>query len=417
MTDILFDEFIKLERWERELDIAFYKGINKGMLKKLVNPDIRAAVCLQIYRREYEISPPRTQQIPKDNGKFRTVYINMGLDRIILSLINNILFDMCPDWIHPSCTSYQKGIGTGKVVKEVSEWIVEGHNNQVGYKTDLSKYFDSVPIREIDLVFDKLEARFGDSCIIDLLRKYYHSDWCFNLQGNLIQHYQSLKQGCATASFLANVLLYDIDKTMTEICKGQYVRYSDDMLFIVRHQAKAMKTLMEMLEEKGLTLNPDKIEPVQKNRWVKFLGFSIKGDKITLSKNRLKKLQKEIERRTTKNPKATPKSALNAINYYLYKQKWCYATSVLSVVNCERDIDEINKFILDCLRAVETGKKRVGGLGYEHHKDGVITRGRGRNVKANREKTGRIDGYYTVKCMWKNIKTNKAVFEAVVRQM
>ena len=41
--------------------------------------------------------------------------------------------------------------------------------------------------------------------IIAILRKYYHTDLCFDPDGNLIKHYQSLKQGCAVASWLADV--------------------------------------------------------------------------------------------------------------------------------------------------------------------------------------------------------------------
>lgn len=421
MADILFDEFINPERWQREIEIARLKGIPEPLLRKLVDPRYRAYICIQIHEGNYTISPPRQQLIPKDNGKFRTVYINEDLDRIVLSLINNIMMDLCSDWIHPSCMSYQKGIGTGKAVKRVSRWIVNGNDNHVGYKTDLSKYFDSVPIRLIDEIFDKLERQLGKSCIIDLLRKYYHSDWCFELEGNLIQHYQSLKQGCATASFLANVLLEDVDEKMTELCKGQYIRYSDDMLFICEDPDLRLGQLRTMLLDKGLILNPDKVEPVYKDRWVKFLGFSIKGDLITLSKNRLKNFQKEIEKRTIDNRNATLKSARNAVNHYLYKgygkEGYCWATSILPVINSGRDINELNKFIMDCLKAVETGNKDIGGLGYEHHSSGVITRGKGRNVAANRKKVDKIEGYYTVRCMWKNLNTCRAVYDAVVRQM
>ena len=53
---------------------------------------------------------------------------------------------------------------------------------------------------------------------------------------------------------------------------------------------------------------------------------------------------------------------------------------------------------MDCLCAVNTGKRKVGCLGYVRNKsDGCIVRGRGRNVKANREKMpeeiGIAEGY------------------------
>lgn len=114
---------------------------------------------------KYEISPPHTAKIPKDNGDFRTVYVNEPIDRIVLSIANDLLFELMPDMVHKSCKSYQTGIGCGKVVKEVSKFMVKCSNKSsyVGWKADLSKYFDSVPIRYIDLsgMSGKWENGFG----------------------------------------------------------------------------------------------------------------------------------------------------------------------------------------------------------------------------------------------------------------
>ena len=50
-----------------------------------------------------------------------------------------------------------------------------------------------------------------------------------------------------------------------------------------------------IIHKYGVTLNPKKVEIIYKDRWVKFLGFNIKGDQITLSKSRVKSFQKEIK--------------------------------------------------------------------------------------------------------------------------
>ena len=117
--------------------------------------------------------------------------------------------------IHQTCKSYQKGIGCGKVVQEISHKLkpnpYQNPNGILGFKADLSKYFDSVPIEFIDDAFDQVERKIGKSKVITVLRKYYHTDLCFDPDGNLIEHYQSLKQGCAVASFLADVMLFHID--------------------------------------------------------------------------------------------------------------------------------------------------------------------------------------------------------------
>lgn len=118
-----------------------------------------------------------------------------------------------------------------------------------GWKSDLSKYFDSVPVQYIDKAFDKVEAQHGHSALIDVLRKYYHSDLYFDEDNNLRCQYQSLKQGCAVASWLADVLLYDLDEELSRM-DGFYTRYSDDMLFVGKEYGKAMGVLQSRLEEK-----------------------------------------------------------------------------------------------------------------------------------------------------------------------
>ena len=60
-----------------------------------------------------------------------------------------------------------------------------GNSGCLGWKSDLSKYFDSVPIRFIDEAFDKVEAKHGQSALIDVLRKYYHSDLYFDEDNRL----------------------------------------------------------------------------------------------------------------------------------------------------------------------------------------------------------------------------------------
>ncbi len=74
---------------------------------------------------------------------------------------------------------------------------------------------------------------------------------------------------------------------------------------------------------------------------------------------------------------------------------------------------------MDCLRAVTTGKKKLGGLGYVACKpDGCIQRGIGRNVKANREKTAKdIEGYVTIDCMQNALRTSREAYMTMVRML
>ena len=426
MKDILLEKVFESERWEAAINKGFFKGIDKGELRQLCGPETRVRLAMAILEDNYEIAPPHQALIPKDNGEFRTVYINENIDRIFLSIVNDLLFELCSDMIHPACKSYQKGIGCGKVVQEITKnikWQKEYENLEsktFGIKADLSKYFDSVPIEFIDNVFDQLVHKFGDSKIIAILRKYYHTDLCFDPDGNLIKHYQSLKQGCAVASWLADVMLYEIDDHLSEL-KGMYVRYSDDILYIGRFYDYAMKVLEKNLEIMSMKLNPKKVEYLSYDRWFKFLGFMIKEDQIILSPGRVKTFQKEIEKRSVKNRHVSGKAAIISINRYLYKGDGTYswATQVLPIINVERDIDTLNEFVMDCIRACQTGKRKIGGLGtITNQKDYMILRGTGKNVSANRKNTEKeIEGYYSIRCMQKALNICRPVFDTIIREM
>ena len=419
MTDFLLQKFFEKERWEQALEVGVGKGIDKGELRKLTSPEVRLAMYNAIINDNYEIAPPHQAQIPKDNGDFRTVYVNENVDRIFLSIVNNMFFELFPEFVHKSCKSYQSGIGCGKIVQEVSRQIVETNSCVVGIKMDLTKYFDTVPLKYINEIFDRMEGKYGKSKIIDIVRKYYHTDLCFDINGDLIEHYQSLKQGCAVASFLADAVLYRLDDLVSRL-DVYYVRYSDDLLVLGREWQAAQSVIREMLKEMKMTLNPKKVEPVYKDRWVKFLGFNIKGSQITLHKGRVKTFQKEIEARTIKK-NISMANAVNSVNSYLYKGdgQYSWATSVLPIINVDKDIETLNTFVMDALRACATKKKKIGGLGSVNNRDDyTILRGVGKNVTANRLKTEKeISGYLTIGCMQNALLTRRAVFETLVRNM
>lgn len=462
MADILLEECKKYSYWEEALHTgAIIKEIPQGILNKISNPEYRAEEIFEkAVLEQYTIGIPDVQQIPKDKpGEFREVFINSGQDRIFLSVITNALFTItlkAGGWVSPHCLSYQKGIGTGKIVVKVSKWIIHDSKKifrrkrfeelnrkqrrqikkgrKIGAKADLSKYFDSVPIEFIDTIFDRFEREFGKSCIITILRKYYHQDTCY-IDGKLVHRYQSLKQGCAVASWLADVLLYDMDEEMNKICNGQYVRYSDDILFVCKNHEYALGYLKARLMSFGLTLNPKKVESVYENGWITFLGFSIKGSKITISRKRLEKLREQIKEVTLKK-KISMKGAVNAVNRILYigNGEYSWATSILPIVNCEEDLITINKFLMDCIKSCKTNHKDIAGIGYEPYDEGVVIyrpnsnktfelkdgkkiRNRYGNSNYNKKKVKHIENYYSPLCMQKNLKTHPELYKAIVREM
>ena len=73
---------------------------------------------------------------------------------------------------------------------------------------------------------------------------------------------------------------------------------------------------------------------------------------------------------------------------------------------------------MDCLRAVQTKRFKLGGLGVElNKKDGVVTRGTGGNVSTNRQRTEKeIAGYLSLYAAKKALG-NRDMFDNLVRSL
>lgn len=425
MRNKLLELMFQKERWENLINKAELKGIDKSELRQMCKPEVRAAIYTAIKNETMEFMPSHMVQIPKDTpGEYRTVFVGENVDRCIQSLINDCLFELFPEMIHTSCKSYQKNLGTGKTVKELSAILANIKTEIIGVKSDFHHYFDVINIEAIMNVFDMIEAKLGfakgTEPVMNLLRKTWSNNLVFDLEGNLIEQYCGIRQGNAIGSFLADVILYELDDFMSKKYKF-YCRYSDDCVTIHHNPDEIIADMNRIISKYGVSLNPRKIQVLYKREWFKFLGFNLKDNMITLSKSRIKNFQKEVEKRTIKQRNITPTRALNQVNSYLYKGDGTYswATSVLPIINVQKDIDAMNEFVLDCLRACATGKKKIGGLGSINDRDDyTVLRGVGKNVKANKAKTPKeIDGYFSIECMRKALLTRRAVFETLVRSM
>ena len=415
----------KMSRWETLIEKAELKGIDKGELRQYCKPEVRAALYMKIANNDLEFMPSRMVNIPKDTpGEFRTVFVGDTCERILCSLINDCLFDLFPEMVHKSCTSYQKGIGTGKVVKHLSQVLQTVDGNVIGARFDFHHYFDTVNrsaiMNQFDVVEQKLGFDKGTEPVMNLLRRTWNNDWVFDLNGNLIQQYNGIRQGNACGSWLADVVLYELDEFMSNKYKF-YCRYSDDLIVIHDDVNEIIRDITNIVSKYGISLNLKKTETLYKDKWFKFLGFNLRDNMITLAKSRVKSFQKEIEAHTIKQRNISMTKALNQVNSYLYKGdgKYSWATSVLPIINVEKDIETLNQFVMDALRACATNKKKIGGLGSVNDKeDYTILRGTGKNVTANRNKTEKeIENYLSLKCMQNALLTNRAVYNTLVRSM
>ena len=95
--DKILQMFFDIGRWTKAIEKGVLKDIRKDQLIRLTDEHTRMAMAYAMRRGKYEISPPHTAQIPKDNGEFRTVYVNEPMDRVVLGIANDLLFELMPE--------------------------------------------------------------------------------------------------------------------------------------------------------------------------------------------------------------------------------------------------------------------------------------------------------------------------------
>lgn len=414
--NILESIFLDTALWAETITHGVDKHIAHDCLEKFADPHVRADLCVSIAEGEYKIQPPHTGYKKKDDGGERMFLANEPKDRVLLNIIYKWLMRNEGKMIHPSCKSYQEGIGIGKIVKQVAKLIRSNNSGDtqriVGRKFDIHKYFDTIGREYIHKALSAVVEDFGESSVIDLLRDYYDSDLYYDTrQHAMVEGYQGIKQGCAVSAWLANVLLYKLDEELSSR-GGLYVRYSDDIIYIGEDYEEATQVIRQRLAEVGLSLNEKKVSDIVVDQYFCFLGFEIHGSDITLSRKWVKHFQQEIDKRTVCNVPLIKKvrsirqkggdkqeerlkrllmqATRNIARYLLYGNgRFSWATEVLPTVNNRSDLKQLTTYSLDALRAVYTGHTHIGGLGKSPHQG--IQRGKGRHVRTNRAATAHLE--------------------------
>ena len=421
MDAITTTAFLDIETLKEVLERGYLKGIPQHILRDFTRARYRKKIFNQIVKGTYEVEVPHQFFVDKKEidplthkPKQRGVIANTGKDRVVFALIMRAMFKCLSKMIHERCKSYMRGTSCSLVVEELVEATKWMEQFGRGLKYDIKKYFDSLPIADIDKQFDIATIFLKEqSPALELCRSYYHNDRFYDVNGVLQNKYMSLKQGCAVASFLADSSLYSMDAKIAKL-NVYYVRYCDDMVVIGPDLEKADAIIREELASHGLSLNEKKIEEISYDKWFTFLGYSIKGSEISFSPHAVKSFQSMITDAVFKSGCKTIEAVKNKINKALYDGYlgYSWAKRYLLNVTCENDLVALDTYIRDSIRAFITKKRKIGGLGCNYSlKDGCVQRGTGKNVRANRLKIPEIEDYTTLTCMRDNMRTNEAAYE------
>jgi RNA-directed DNA polymerase len=368
----LFVHVTKIETLEEAYRTAERNGGAPGIdgqsfkdIEKLGLPDFLTAVREDLISGRYEPKPNRRVDIPKGNGKVRTLQIPCIRDRVVQGAVKLILEAIFEADFCPNSYGFRPRQSPHRALAEVRRSVMRRMSTVID--VDLSRYFDT--IRQ-SVLLDKIAKRVQDPQVLHLVKQIIKA-------GGKV----GVPQGGPFSPLAANIYLNEVDWTFDAIRRKtaqgpyeavNYHRFADDIVITVSGHsskrgwaARALQRLQEQLVPLGVELNKEKTKVVDllKGEAFGFLGFDLrrvrkreKDGHFTLltPKKKARKAIKAKIRDLIRHGGATPAKMLVAqINAVL--AGWVH---YFRVGNSSRAFSEVRDYVEMRIRTLLTRRKR-----------------------------------------------------------
>jgi RNA-directed DNA polymerase len=241
-------------------------GVTFEMIEAAGLEEWLTSIRKDLIEKTYRPAPVRRVMIPKPGGNGeRPLGIPTIRDRTVQAAAKLVLEPIFEADLDPSAYGYRPKRGGLDAIKEVHTLICRGYTDVVD--ADLSKYFDTIPHREL---LQSVARRIVDRNVLRLIKMWLKTpveemddDGKRRMSGG--RHSTcGTPQGGVISPTLANVYMNRFLKhwrrsERSAVYKAHVVSYADDFVILSRGHAKEAKTWTGgVMTKLGLTLNEAK---------------------------------------------------------------------------------------------------------------------------------------------------------------
>jgi len=219
----------------------------------------------------YRALPSRRQYIPKPDGRQRPLAVAALEDKIVARAVVTVLNAIYEEQFLGFSYGFRPGRGTHDAMDALVVGISSTKVNWI-IDADIRGFFDEV---SQGWLVQFLEHRIADPRIIRLIQKWLKAGV---LEAGVVTiSEKGTGQGSVVSPLLANIYLHYVFDLWAERWRRReaagdmiFVRYADDIIIGVQHEADARRFLDAMrkrLQEFSLSLHPDKTRLIEFGRF------------------------------------------------------------------------------------------------------------------------------------------------------